>query len=153
MPGPAPRRHGIVLAALAAALHLGCDALSSRSPITSPPYLLLDHAGDLFRELLALDRTAILVSVAVAAAAVNGAIDAMLAIALEGAAGRRRKLAWVLFAFWVFSGGLMILVYFRPPWAVVAGSLAAGLPRTWLVAWVLDRALGAPVLDRAAPGG
>lgn len=153
MPGPAPRRHGIVLATLAAAIHLSCDALSSRSPITSPPYLLLDHAGDLFRELLALDRTAILVAVAVAAAAVNGAISAMLAIAMEGIAHRRRKLAWVLFAFWVFSGGLMILVYFRPPWAVVAGSLAAGLPRTWLVAWALDRALGAPVLDRAAPSG
>ncbi len=150
MIAPAPRRHGIVLATLAAGIHLACDALASRSAFTSPPYLLLDHAGELFRDLLALDRTAILGTVAVSAAVVNGIIAAMLGVALEGARHRRRTLAWVLFAFWIFSGGLMILVYLAPPWGVVAGSLGAGLPRVWLVAWALDRALGTPASE---PGG
>ena len=147
MTAPAPRRHGIVLAALAAGIHLACDALASRSAFTSPPYLLLDHAGELFRDLLALDRTAILGTVAVSAAVVNGIIAAMLGVALEASAHRRRTLT-----FWIFSGGLMILVYLAPPWAVVAGSLAAGLPRVWLVAWAVDRALGTPALDSGSSG-
>jgi hypothetical protein len=138
-----------VLAALAAGIHLACDGLASRSGFTSPPYLLLDHAGELFRDLLSLDRTAILLTVSISAAVVNGAIAAMLGVALESARRRRRTLAWVLYAFWVFSGGLMILVYLSPPWAVVAGSLAAGMPRVWLVAWALDRALGEPALTQS----
>lgn len=152
MTAPAPRRHGIVLAALAAGIHLAFDALASRSAFTSPPYLLLDHAGELFRDLLALDRSAILGTVAVSAAVVNGIIAAMLGVALEANRRRRRTLTWVLFGFWVFSGGLMILVYLSPPWGVVAGSLAAGLPRVWLVAWAMDRALGTPALEPDSPG-
>lgn len=120
--------------------------------MTAPPYLLLDHAAEVFRELLALDRTAILTTVAVAASAVNGAIAAMLAVALEAVPHRRRTLAWVLVAFWVFSGGLMILVYLSPPWLTVLGSLAAGIPRAWLVAWALDRALGTPAVAEGAGG-
>lgn len=150
MTGPRPRRHGLTLAALAAGLHLACDAVASRWGVTAPPYLLLDHAAPVFKELLLLDRTTILATVAVAASAVNGAIAAMLAVALEEVAHRRRTLAWVLVAFWVFSGGLMILVYLSPPWIAVAGSLAAGVPRAWLVAWALDRAMGAPAV---APRG
>lgn len=142
-----------MLAALATGVHLACDAVASRSGFTSPPYLLLDHAGELFRELLTLDRTAILLTVTISAAVVNGAIAAMLGVALESARHRRRTLTWVLYAFWVFSGGLMILVYLAPPWGVVVGSLAAGLPRVWLVAWVVDRALGAPALDPPVPTG
>jgi len=140
-----PRRHGVRLAAIATAIHLGCDALASRLPWTTPPYLLLDHAGDLFRSMLELDRTAVLGSVAFGASAVNGVIAALLATALAEARRRRRLLAAALFGLWVFSGGLMTLAYLSPPWGVALGSLAAGLPRSLLVAWALDGALGAPV--------
>lgn len=153
MIAPAPRRHGIVLTAIAAGIHLGCDALASRSAFTSPPYLLLDHAGELFRELLSLDRTTILLTVAVSAAVVNGAIAAMLGVALEAVRRRRWTLTWVLYAFWVFSGGLMMLVYLSPPWTVALASLAAGLPRVWLIAWAMDRALGTPVVERPVTEG
>ncbi|ACG72674.1 conserved hypothetical protein [Anaeromyxobacter sp. K] len=144
MPGPPRRAHGLALAALAGAVHLACDAAAAQVHAIAPPYLLLDHAAELFRDLLALDRTAILVTVSVAASAVNGAIAALMAVALEDAPRRRRALAWVLTAFWVLSGGLLILVYLSPPWGVALGSLAAGVPRAWAVAWVLDRALGRP---------
>jgi hypothetical protein len=140
-----PRANGALLAALAGAIHLAFDALASRVEATTPPYLLLDHAGEVFRDLLLLDRTTILVGTAIAAAGVNGVISALLAVAVEGLSRRRvQTLAWVLFGLWVFSGGLLTLVYLTPPWGVVVGSLAAGLPRAWVVAWVLERYLPVP---------
>jgi hypothetical protein len=141
MAGQPSRLQGVRLAALAGAVHLAFDVLASRLEATTPPYLLLDHAGEFFREIVMLDRTAVLVSVAIGAAAVNGVIAALLGTALEASPRRRGMLGWVLFGLWVFSGGLMILVYLYLPWGLVLGSLAAGLPRSFAVAWVVDRAL------------
>lgn len=153
MPAPPRRLHGLALAALAGGLHLAFDAVTAQVHAIAPPHLLLDHAAELFKDLLAFDRTAILITVSVAASAVNGAIAALMAVALEEteASRRRRTLAWVLTGFWVLSGGLLILVYLSPPWGVALGSLAAGVPRAWGIAWALDRALGAP--DAVAGGG
>ncbi len=153
MPGQ-PRASGASLAALAGAIHLAFDALASRLPATTPPYLLLDHAGEMFRGLVeALDRTAVLITVSVMAAAVNGAIAALLAVAFEGLRHRRRTLAWTLLALWTLGGALMMLVYLSPPWGVAIASLAAGIPRVVLVAWVLDRVLPPPAAaDLPDPG-
>ncbi|WP_248358390.1 hypothetical protein [Anaeromyxobacter oryzae] len=141
MPGQ-PRASGPTLAALAGAIHLGFDALATRLPATTPPYLLLDHAGEMFRGLVeALDRTAVIITVSVMAAAVNGIIAALLAVAFEGLPHRRRALAWTLLGLWTLGGALMMAIYLAPPWGIALGSLAAGIPRVLLVAWALDRVM------------
>ncbi len=137
--------------ALAGVANLAFDALSSRTSLTTPPYLLLDHAGDAFRDLLALDRTTILIVVAVVTAAVNGAIAGLIATAMAGVRRRAAAIGAVLAAIWLLSGGLMILVYMRPPWTVVAGSLAAGIPRAFAIAWLLDRIMPRPSRAAGSP--
>lgn len=132
--------------ALAGAAHLGLDLLASRTAWTTPPYLLLDYANEAFRDLLLLDRETLLGVVAVVSAGVNGMIAALFLAALAGARRPVMALGLSLSALWVFSGGLMTLVYLDPPGWVVAGSLAAGAPRSFAVAWLLDRV----VLRRAA---
>lgn len=127
--------------ALSGSVHLALDLLASRLPWTTPPYLLLDYASETFRDLLLLDRTTLLVAVSVVSAGVNGAIAGLFAAALAGARRRLLTLATSLFALWVFSGGLMMIVYLDPPRLVALGSLAAGAPRLLLVAWVLERFL------------
>jgi hypothetical protein len=135
------RSRGLVATALAGAMHLAFDLLATRTPWTAPPYLLLDHAGEAFRGLLALDRSAILAAVSVVSAGVNGVIAGLLGTAAAGVHRRVLTLGLVLSGLWMFSGGLMILVYMSPPAAITAGSLAAGIPRAFAVAWILDRVL------------
>jgi hypothetical protein len=137
--GPALRTGVFKAAALAAAVHLGLDAVASRLPWTTPPYLLLDYASETFRDLLLLDRSTLLGVVAVVSSGVNGLIAGLFLAALAGARRPIVALGLSLFALWVFSGGLMILVYLSPPWPIAAGSLLAGLPRAFAVAWALER--------------
>lgn len=125
--------------ALSGLVHLVSDAVFSRLDWTTPPYLLLDYTSETFRDLLLLDRTTLRVAVAVISAGVNGAIAGLFAAALAGARRRPLALAASLFALWVFSGGLLILVYLDPPWRVALGSLLAGAPRAVAVAWALER--------------
>ncbi len=144
MDAPETRSRVFLATALAGAAHLACDLLATRTPWTAPPYLLLDHAGDAFRDLLALDRSAILAAVSVISAGVNGMIAALLGTATSGSSRRVLVLGLVLSGMWLFSGGLMILVYMSPPAGLVVGSLAAGIPRAFAVAWLLDRILPRP---------
>jgi hypothetical protein len=139
--GETTRTRVFLATALAGGAHLAMDALASRIAWLTPPYLLLDHASETFRDLLMLDRTTVLVVVAVVSAGVNGAIAGLFAAALESAERRRLKLGLALSALWIFSGGLMILVYLSPPLGVVLGSLLAGVPRAFAVAWLLDRTM------------
>jgi hypothetical protein len=145
------RNRVFVATALAGSAHVVLDALASRLPWTTPPYLLLDYANETFRDLVNLDRTTILVAVSVISAGVNGVIAGLFAAALHDARGRLVKLGLSLSALWLFSGGLMILVYLAPPPGVVAGSLLAGIPRSFTVAWLLDRL--APRDAAASPDG
>jgi hypothetical protein len=133
------RNRVFVATALAGFAHVVLDALCTRLAWTTPPYLLLDYASETFRDLLNLDRTTILVTVSVISAGVNGAIAGLFAAALDGAPRRALKLGLSLSALWIFSGGLMTIVYLSPPVGVVVGSLAAGVPRAFLVAWLLER--------------
>jgi len=135
------RSRVLLATALAAAAHLLLDGLTSRVAWTTPPYLLLDHASETFRDLLMLDRTTILVVVAVISAGVNGAIAGLFGVAMASLGRRALKLGLALSALWVFSGGLMMLVYLSPPAGIAMGSLAAGIPRAFAVAWILDRTL------------
>ena len=61
----------------------------------------------------------------------------------QDAPRRRRVLGWTLSGLWLFSGTLLVLVYLSPPWPVVLGSLSAGVPRAFAVAWLLDRMMPA----------
>jgi membrane associated rhomboid family serine protease len=139
--GAESRSRVFLATALAGAAHLVLDGVASLLPWTTPPYLLLDHASEAFRDLLNLDRTTVLVAVAVISAGVNGAIAGLFGAALASAPKRQLKLGIALSVLWVFSGGLMILVYLSPPAGVTLGSLAAGIPRSFAVAWLLDRVL------------
>ncbi len=149
MDSPALRASVLKASAVAAAAHLAFDALASRLPWTTPPYLLLDYASEGFRDLLLLDRTTLLVAVAVISAGVNGLIAGLFATPLAGARRRVAAIGASLSALWVFSGGLMTVVYLSPPPLVVAGSLLAGVPRAFAIAWLLDRLVFRPA-DAAA---
>lgn len=126
---------------VASAVHLAFDFVATRLPGTAPPYLLLDHAAGPFRDLLSVDRGAVLVAVSVAASIVNGLIAGLFGVALEGARRRVTTLGLLLAGLWIFSGGLLALVYLSAPGALLAGSLLAGLPRSFAVAWSVDRVL------------
>jgi len=152
MDGPALRTSVFKATALAGAAHLALDALSSRLPWTTPPYLLLDYASESFRDLLLLDRRTLLVAVAVISAGVNGAIAGLFATALAGARRRVVAIGASLSALWIFSGGLMTLVYLSPPPGIVVGSLLAGIPRAFAVAWVLERWIFRPAEAEARAG-
>ena len=128
-----------IATALAGFAHVVLDAVTSRVVWTTPPYLLLDYASETFRDILAIDRRSILVAVSAISAGVNGIISAIFAAAFDGMERRVLKLGLTLAGLWLFSGGLMTIVYLSPPALVVAGSLAAGIPRAFLVAWLLDR--------------
>jgi hypothetical protein len=145
--GETTRTRVFLATALAGAAHLVLDALTSQVSWLTPPYLLLDHASETFRDLLMLDRTTVLVVVAVVSAGVNGAIAGLFAAAFASVERRRLMLGLALSALWIFSGGLMILVYLSPPLGVVLGSLLGGIPRAFAVAWLLDR-----MLPREVPG-
>ncbi len=151
--GETTRTRVFVATALAGAAHLLLDGLASRLPWTTPPYLLLDHASETFRDLLNLDRTTILVAVSVISAGVNGAIAGLFAAAMDGLDRRTLKLGIALSGLWIFSGGLMTLVYLSPPLGVVIGSLLAGIPRSFAVAWLLGRAAAPRERTSANEGG
>ena len=152
MDGPALRTSVFKATALAGAAHLVLDAVASRLPWTTPPYLLLDYASESFRDLLFLDRRTLLVAVAVISAGVNGAIAGLFATALAGARRRVVAIGASLSALWVFSGGLMTIVYLAPPAPIVVGSLLSGIPRSFAVAWVLERWLFRPAEAEARAG-
>jgi hypothetical protein len=135
-------RSGVLVPALVATgVHLLVDVVSTRLPWTTPPYLLLDHAAGPFRDLVAIDRGTVLVTVSVAASVVNGLIAGLFGVAVEGARRRLVTLALLLAGLWLFSGALLAVVYLSLPRALLAGSLLAGLPRALVVAWAVDRAL------------
>jgi hypothetical protein len=134
------------LGAIATGVHLACDVLASRAAVTTPPYLLLSWMDEAFRAFLNP------VGVSLGAALALGAMTTAIALAVEGLARRRALvLAAVLSGLWVLSGGLMLVVYVRPPWGVALGSLATGLLRMGLVAWLLDRAMPRP--EKAVAAG
>lgn len=141
-----PRNAPIVATALAAAAHLALDLVTSRLPWTTPPYLLLDHARGPFHDLLLIDRTAILAGASIASSAVNGIVSAIFGVAVADRPRRLVLLAAILSGLWVFSGVLLAFVYLSVPGLILAGSLAAGIPRAFIVAWLVDRVLPRPVV-------
>jgi hypothetical protein len=141
-----PRNAAVVATALAAAAHLALDLVTSRFPWTTPPYLLLDHARGPFHDLLLIDRTAILAGASIASSAVNGIVSAIFGVAVEDRPRRLVLLAAILSGLWVLSGVLLAFVYLSVPGAILAGSLAAGIPRAFVVAWLVDRVLPRPVV-------
>jgi hypothetical protein len=127
---------------VAALAHLALDWLSSRSSWTTPPHLQLSYAPELVREMLTP------LSVGIAASGVNGAIAAIALLAVDpwaGSAPGRRivRLGLLIWGFWLLSDGLLALVWLSAPWSLVLGGLAAGLPRSLAVGWLLAR-LAAP---------
>ena len=135
-PRPAPP-HLARLGALAALIHFACDSLTRVFTATTPPYLLIEFMDENYRavfELLGIT------AVSAVTSCVNGVIAAVFAAALQLTAGRRAvRLALLYAGIWLLAGGLMALTQLQAPLAVVAGSLLAGLPRSAVLGWVLDR--------------
>jgi hypothetical protein len=125
------------MAALAAGLHLGLDGLAWLVPFAAPPHLLLRYAPEFVREMVGP------LGVSIAASIIWGIIGVIALAAVEPGAGpparRVRVLAALLWGFWLLSEGLMALVWLDAPWGPVLGGLAAGIPRSALVAWALVR--------------
>ena len=125
------------LALLASGLHLALDGLCWLAPWAAPPHLLLRYAPDFVREMVGP------LGVGIAASLIWGIIAIIALVAVEPGAGppahQVRILAAVLWGFWLLSEGLMALVWLDAPWGPVLGGLAAGIPRSALVAWVLVR--------------
>jgi hypothetical protein len=138
------------LASLAALLHFGFDSLSRSWTPTTPPYLLLPYMSEVFREMLGMLGVG---AVSAVTSGVNGLVAAIFAVALQEVARRRReKLGALLFGLWLVTGGLTFAVYLDAPAAVVAGSLAAGLPRAAALAFLLDRLVPRPAPSAPAGG-
>ena len=131
-------------AALAALAHLALDYVTSRAAWTTPPYLLLDHARGPFRDLLEIAPGAILAGASIASSSVNGVVSALFGYALENQRRRFLALGLLLSGLWIGSGGLLALLYLELPWGLLAGSLIAGVPRSFAVAWIVDRVLARP---------
>lgn len=130
-----PRLLGLTV--LAAGLHLALDGLSWLVPLAAPPHLLLRYAPEFVREMVGP------LGVSIAASIVWGLIGVIALMAIEPSATpparRVRIFATVLWGFWLLSEGLMALVWLDAPWGPVLGGLAAGIPRSALVAWALVR--------------
>ena len=144
-----PVRNGVPMAALlAAVVHLALDYVTSRTAWTTPPYLLLDHARGPFRDLLQIAPGAILAGASIASSGVNGVVAALFGYALQERPRRLVALGLLLSGLWVASGALLALLYLSLPPGLLAGSLLTGVPRSFAVAWIVDRALPRPEVDR-----
>ncbi len=125
----------VLLAFVAAVLHLACDLAATLLPVATPPYLLLAFAPEAFQALSPL-------AVSIAASAVNGIIAAIALAAIEPAAARTpgrqvAVLGAVLFAFWLLSGILTAVVWLTGAGWRLIGALGFGAPRALAVATVL----------------
>ena len=149
---PPPRQARLSrLALVAALLHLGFDAITRPFPATTPPYLLLRYMADVFREMLGMLGVG---AVSAVTSAVNGLVSAIFALALaEVARARWAKLAALLLAVWLLTGGAILAIYVAAPWGIALGSLAAGLPRAAVIAFFLDRMMPRPAPEPGAAGG
>jgi len=145
MPQPTPPPSVARLAALAGLLHFGFDSVFRAWPATTPPHLLTQYMAEVFRDMLEmLGRT----PVSAVTSFVNGLISAIFAVALQEVATRRlAKVALLLTLLWLVTGGLTFALYLDAPPGLAFTSLGAGLPRSLVVAYVMERALPPP-----APG-
>jgi hypothetical protein len=130
------------LAGLAGLLHFGFDSLFRLWPATTPPHLLTPYMSEIFRDMIQMLG---LTPISAVTSFVNGVISAIFAIALLGAApGRLVKVSLLLVFLWLVTGGLTFAVYLDAPAGLALTSLLAGLPRSLVVAFVMERALPPP---------
>jgi hypothetical protein len=127
------------LAGLAGLLHFGFDSIFRVWAATTPPHLLTPYMAEVFRDMLEmLGRTPI----SLVTSFVNGVISAIFAIALQGVASRRlAKVAVLLTILWLVTGGLTFALYLDAPPGLAFTSLLAGLPRSLVVAFFMERSL------------
>ncbi|HET9551971.1 MAG TPA: hypothetical protein VFP50_03305 [Anaeromyxobacteraceae bacterium] len=139
------------LATVAGLIHFAFDQAGRAFEATTAPYLLLPYMSEVFREMLGMLGVT---PVSAVTSAVNGFVSAIFAVAFaETAARRPQKLFAALFVIWVVTGGLTFALYLSAPAWIAAASLAAGLPRAAVLAFVLDRLTPRPEPEPAAAPG
>jgi hypothetical protein len=140
---PASERSVFVRAAGAAlAAGIALDAATALAvPALRPPWLLVEHAAEVFREFIGPRVLSFAVGIT------SAAIAGLLAVAFRDAPRRFLRLAVGFAALGLASGVVMLLVYFPAPARVAVGSVAGIVLRALGVAWVVEL-----VLRGADPG-
>jgi hypothetical protein len=133
------RSGGIALFLGAWGVNLAFDALSRVLPSLAPPHLLHAYMPEAIRDMVSPAVLAPVTSAVLAAIALL-----VLSLAPPGTPGRVLRLTAWLLGFWLLSEGLLAWVWLDAPGVVVATSLAAGIPRSLAVAFVLSWLQGTP---------
>jgi hypothetical protein len=129
---PLTSRRVAALAIAAAALHGAFDAVLYRVPGLVPPYLRLSDAPEAFQMLSPL-------AVSIAASCVSAVIAVIAVGAIEAPHRSWRTIGLAVTGFWVFSAALMRATWLSTPWSTTALALLAGVPRGFVIGWVLAR--------------
>lgn len=123
--------------------NLAFDGLSWIALPFAPPHLLTPYMPEAIREMVSPGVLAPVTSAVLAAIALL-----VLSLVPPGEPHRVRRLTLWLLGFWLLSEGLLAWVWLDAPGITVALSLAGGIPRSLVAAWVLDRLGGAPAEAR-----
>jgi hypothetical protein len=92
------------------------------------------------------------VAVSIAVSAVSGIIGVIAVLAVDPPRRRPVTLAVLVTCFWLFSAGLMRVVWLSTPWAETVAGLLFGIPRGAVVGWCLAY-LAAPGVSAATGAG
>jgi len=124
--------------------NLAFDGLGWIVPPLAPPHLLHAYMPEAIRGMVSPAVLAPVTSAVLAAIALL-----VLSLVPPGAPRRTLRLAAWLLGFWFLSEGLLAWVWLdAPPGGLLASSLAAGIPRSLGVAWVLAWMQGPPAEPR-----
>jgi hypothetical protein len=123
--------------------NLAFDGLAWIALPFAPPHLLTPYMPEAIREMVSPGVLAPVTSAVLAAIALL-----VLSLVPPGTPRRVARLTLWLLGFWLLSEGLLAWVWLDAPAVAVAVSLAGGIPRSLVVAWLLSRLEGAPAESR-----
>jgi hypothetical protein len=117
--------------------NLALDGLGQVLPALCPPHLLHAYMPEAIRGMVSPAVLAPMASLVLA-----GIDLLLLSIVPPDAPRRLAQLSGWLLGFWLLSEGLLAWVWLDAPLGVVLVSVASGIPRSVLLAWILLRLRG-----------
>lgn len=133
----------VVLFGVAWVTNLAFDGLAWITIQFAPPHLLTPYMPEAIRDMVSPGVLAPVTSAVLASIALL-----VLSVVPPGTPRRVLRLTLWLLGFWILSEGLLAWVWLDAPAVAVATSLAGGIPRSLVVAWVLARLQGVPAESR-----